>query len=240
METWYSSTMPSLHLFGMQHGHRHAHPSRRGAQQQPLFLTQVTLNRLNHRTTNRKRQSKPSKPTRCHTDHCFRRANSIAHSTTSPPRQSSPTRPHSRRLRDLAGPYLLLVIRSVTQYDMADVDEALPRNGQPLPWLFSQSRSFYKLAYADDTDIFTGTAERRALAVDPARNCKKSVLQWCSTRRLPATTCFPGENLKQGTLAKYVQVILRADSSSKTDVTPGWLRHGSISRHCINVGDTQA
>ena len=29
-----------------------------------------------------------------------------------------------------------------------------------LPWLLSQSQSFYDLAYADDTAIFTGTTER--------------------------------------------------------------------------------
>ena len=54
-------------------------------------------------------------------------------------------------------PYLFLIVRSMIFYD---VDHQLTAEGGMMPWVFSQQRHFYDLAYADDTALVARTAER--------------------------------------------------------------------------------
>ena len=53
--------------------------------------------------------------------------------------------------------YLFLILHSVVLHD---VDKRLLEHGGLMPWVFSQQTPFYDLAYADDTALIAGAAER--------------------------------------------------------------------------------
>ena len=90
----------------------------------------------------------------------------------------------------------------------------------------ARTSHFYDLAYADDTTIFTGTAEHGqqilhtlpGVAAHSNLSYKKSVLLRSSTAsnhiQLPTA-----KRMKTATQPKYLGVMLRSDSSSKTHVT---------------------
>ena len=57
-------------------------------------------------------------------------------------------------------PTLTVPFPDRAQHDMFDVDKQLLEDGGLLPWVFSQQPPFYDLAYADDTALIAGTAQR--------------------------------------------------------------------------------
>ena len=110
---------------------------------------------------------------------------------------------------------------------MHDVDQELTANGQFLPWLYSQNQPFYDLAYADDTALIAGTANRAELLLHTLQkvashsnlhlNLKKCVLLRSPTSQ--NTVHFTnGTPLTIELHAKYLGVTLSSDGSSHRDV----------------------
>ena len=121
-------------------------------------------------------------------------------------------------------PYLFLIVHGMV---MHDVDQELTANGQFLPWLYSQNQSFYDLAYADDTALIAGTANRAEQLLHTLQkvashsnlhlNLKKCVLLRSPTSQ--NTVHFTnGTPLTIELHAKYLGVTLSSDGSSHRDV----------------------
>ena len=121
-------------------------------------------------------------------------------------------------------PYLFLIVHSMI---MHDVDQELTANGEFLPWLYSQNQPFYDLAYADDTALIAGTAQRaeqllHTLQRVAAHSNLHLNLTKCVLLRSPTsqnTVHFKdGTPLTIAQHAKYLGVTLSSNGSSHKDI----------------------
>ena len=97
-----------------------------------------------------------------------------------------------------------------------------------LPWVFSQQTPFYDLAYADDTALIAGTAQRTEQLLTLVENTaahSNLQLNWTKSLLLMSPSSQNhvysqhGEMVKEVDHAKYLGVILSRNASGKKDVT---------------------
>ena len=97
-----------------------------------------------------------------------------------------------------------------------------------MPWVFSQQTPFYDLAYADDTALVAGTADRAEQLLSIVEtiashsnlqlNGEKSVLLKSPSSQNPVYNQH-GNNVKEVEHAKYLGVFLSRNGTMRKDVT---------------------
>ena len=123
-------------------------------------------------------------------------------------------------------PCLFLIVHSMILHD---VDKQLADSAGLLPWVFSQQKTpFYDLAYADDTALIAGTAQRTeqllALVENTAAHSNLP-LNWSKSLLFKSPSSQNhvynqhGEMVKEAEYARYLGVILSRNGSSLKDVT---------------------
>ena len=121
-------------------------------------------------------------------------------------------------------PYLFLIVRSMIFYD---VDHQLTEEGGMMPWVFSQQRHFYDLAYADDAALVARTAERAQQllgVVESTAAHSNLTLNWdkCLLLKSHASRNHvynaEGGMVKETAHAKYFGVILSSSGTARKDV----------------------
>ena len=121
-------------------------------------------------------------------------------------------------------PYSFLIVHGMV---MHDVDQELTANGEFLPWLYSQNQPFYNLAYAVDTALIAGTAQRaeqllHILQRVAAHSSLHLNLKKCVLLRSPTsqnTVHFTnGTPLTIEQHAKYLKITLSSDGTTHKDI----------------------
>ena len=114
-------------------------------------------------------------------------------------------------------PYLFLIVHSMIFYD---VDHQLAAEGGMMPWVFSQQRHFYDLAYADDTALveqLLGVVESTAAHSNLTLNWGKCLLLISPASRNHVYNATGGM-VKETEHAKYLGVILSRNGTARKDV----------------------